>query len=57
MSRIGNKIINLPEGVTVTVEGNLVTVKGAKGELSYVKNSDMNVEVKENTVVISRPSD
>ena len=57
MSRIGNKVINLPEGVTVTVEANLVTVKGPKGELSYVKNSEMNVEVKENTVVISRPSD
>ena len=32
MSRIGNKHINIPAGVTATVEGNLVTVKGPKGE-------------------------
>ena len=36
MSRIGNKAIPLPAGVTVSVaEGNLVTVKGPKGELVY----------------------
>ena len=57
MSRIGNKVINLPEGVTFTVEGNLITVKGPKGELQYTKNSDIVVEVENNTVVVKRPSD
>ena len=32
MSRIGNKLINLPEGVTVSQNGNVITVKGPKGE-------------------------
>ena len=57
MSRIGNKVINLPEGVTFTVEGNLITVKGPKGELQYTKNSDIVVEVENNAVVVKRPSD
>ena len=41
MSRIGNKHINIPAGVTATVEGNLVTVKGPIGELTFVKNPDI----------------
>lgn len=40
MSRIGNKAITLPAGVTVDVkEGNLVNVQGPKGELSFQFNS------------------
>lgn len=57
MSRIGNKHIALPAGVTVTVVDNLVTVKGPKGQLEYVKNPDITVTVEENNVVVSRPSD
>ncbi len=57
MSRIGNKHITLPAGVTVTVVDNLVTVKGPKGQLEYVKNPDITVTVEENNVVVSRPSD
>ena len=34
MSRIGNRVLTIPTGVTVTVLDNVVTVKGAKGELS-----------------------
>ena len=34
MSRIGNKLVEIPAGVTVTQDGNTVTVKGAKGELT-----------------------
>ena len=34
MSRIGNKVVVIPEGVTVTQDGNNVTVKGPKGELT-----------------------
>jgi ribosomal protein L6P/L9E len=46
MSRIGNKLISLPAGVTLTVEeNNLVVVKGPKGELSYQFNANMGIEV------------
>lgn len=57
MSRIGNKHIPLPAGVTVTVEGNLITVKGPKGQLELVKNPDISVNVEENNVVVTRPTD
>lgn len=57
MSRIGNKHIPLPAGVTVTVEGNLITVKGPKGQLELVKNPDISVSVEENNVVVTRPTD
>lgn len=58
MSRIGNKAINLPAGVTVNVaEGNLITVKGPKGELSFQFNSDIQVNVEATQVVVSRPND
>ena len=57
MSRIGNRKINIPEGVTVNVVDNTITVKGPKGELSYTFNSDMNVTQEENSVVITRPND
>lgn len=57
MSRIGNRKINIPEGVTVNVFDNTITVKGPKGELSYTFNSDMNVTQEENCVVITRPND
>ena len=56
MSRIGNKHIPLPAGVTVTVEGNLITVKGPKGQLELVKNPDISVNVEENNVVVTRPT-
>jgi large subunit ribosomal protein L6 len=46
MSRIGNKPVNIPEGVTVAVSAdNVVTVKGPKGELTQAVNSDMTVGV------------
>ncbi|MDE5868336.1 MAG: 50S ribosomal protein L6, partial [Anaeroplasmataceae bacterium] len=44
MSRIGNKAITLPAGVSVNVaEGNFVTVKGPKGELSFQFNSELEI--------------
>ena len=47
MSRIGRKIITVPQGVTVTVGAdNVVTVKGAKGELKQNIDRDITVEVK-----------
>ena len=57
MSRIGNRILSIPANVTVTVDGNKVTVKGPKGELSTEINENIKVEVKENEVVITRNSD
>ena len=57
MSRIGNRKLNIPEGVTVTVTDNVVTVKGPKGELTESFNKDINITVEDNVVLISRPND
>ena len=58
MSRIGKLPIQIPAGVTVTVnDGNTVIVKGAKGELTRKFDKDMKIEVKDNEVVVTRPSD
>ena len=57
MSRIGNRKINIPEGVTVTVNDNVVTVKGPKGELSNTFNKDITVSVIDNSVIVTRPND
>lgn len=57
MSRIGNRILTLPENVTLTVNGNVVTVKGPKGELSTEINKNITVTVKENEVHVERTSD
>jgi large subunit ribosomal protein L6 len=57
MSRIGNLPINIPSGVTVTVEGNTVTVKGAKCELTETFDPIISVKVVENEVVLSRSAE
>ena len=58
MSRIGNKAITLPAGVTVTVAaGNLVTVKGPKGELSFQFNSELEIATEGSECVVKRPND
>ncbi len=57
MSRIGNRILTIPEGVTVTTNGNIVTVKGPKGELSTEINENITVAVEDNTVIVKRQSD
>ena len=57
MSRIGNKPIAIPAGVTVQVDGSTVTVKGAKGELTRTVHSNMAVEVDGATVHVKRPDD
>lgn len=54
MSRIGNRILQIPEGVTVTVENDIITVKGPKGELKTHKTKPINVIVENGTVVVSR---
>lgn len=57
MSRIGNRVISIPENVTVTVNGNIVSVKGPKGELSTEINRNLTVEINGNELTISRKSD
>ena len=58
MSRIGKKPVEIPGGVTVTLgKDNVVTVKGPKGELKENIDRDITVEVKDNTVEFSRPTD
>ena len=57
MSRIGNRRLNIPEGVTVTVDGSTVTVKGPKGELTNTFNRELSISVEDNSVVVTRPND
>ncbi|MCU9594046.1 50S ribosomal protein L6 [Caldibacillus thermolactis] len=58
MSRIGKKPIEIPSGVTVTVnDDNVVTVKGPKGELTREFNKDMNISIEDNVITVTRPSD
>ena len=57
MSRVGKKPIEIPAGVTVTINGSDVTVKGPKGELSRSFNTDLTIAQEENVVTVTRPSD
>ena len=57
MSRIGRKPINIPAGVTVTVNEGVVTVKGPKGELTQKVHPNMTVEINGDVVEVKRPND
>ena len=57
MSRIGKKPIEIPAGVDVKVEGNKVTVKGPKGELTKEFDKDMEIKLEEGVLTVSRPSE
>ena len=57
MSRIGRKPVPVPNGVTVTVNGPAITVKGPKGELSRKLHPDMQVKLENGTVTVERPTD
>ena len=57
MSRIGRKPVVVPAGVEVAVNGNIVTVKGPKGQLEQEISKNLTVEVKEGEVVVTRPDD
>ena len=57
MSRIGNRKIAVPTGVSVTVENNVVTVKGAKGTLTENIHSLVEVLVNENVVLTKAKND
>ena len=57
MSRIGRKPINIPAGVSVSVDGSVVTVKGPKGTLKQKVHPNMSVSVEDNVVHVTRPDD
>lgn len=58
MSRIGKLPVELPAGVTASLEaGNVLKVKGPKGELSQAFSGDMEIKVEGNVITVSRPSD
>jgi large subunit ribosomal protein L6 len=56
MSRIGKKPVQVPAGVTATVDGQTVTAKGPKGELFFVANDDVLVKLENNAVVVTPAS-
>ena len=57
MSRIGRKPISLPQGVEVTVEGNLVSVKGPKGSLAQVIPEGITIVKEDGNILVNRPDD
>ena len=57
MSRIGKHPVAVPNGVTVTIEGNTLKVKGPRGELSRTFHPDMKLTVKDGNVTVERPSE
>jgi large subunit ribosomal protein L6 len=57
MSRIGNRKLVIPDGVTVTIDNNKVTVKGPKGELSNDFNKLITIKKEENKIVCTRANE
>jgi large subunit ribosomal protein L6 len=57
MSRIGKKPVQVPAGVTATVDGQRVTAKGPKGELNFVVNAEVLVKFEDGTVAVTPAND
>ncbi|MDX8047357.1 50S ribosomal protein L6 [Gracilibacillus sp. S3-1-1] len=57
MSRIGFRILEIPQDVEINVDGNNVTVKGPKGELSRSFDSSMTIKIEDNVLTVERPSE
>lgn len=57
MSRIGRMPIEIPAGVTVTLDKNKITVKGPKGELTRELHQDMQLSIEDGVLTVARPSD
>jgi len=56
MSRIGNNPISIPDGVTVDIKGDIVTVKGKLGELTQ-QFSEIGITMKDGVITLTRPSE
>src|SRR5690349_4246931 len=57
MSRIGKQVIELPAKVEVSINGQVVTVKGPKGSLTRTFHPDMTVKLDGKNLTVERPSD
>ena len=57
MSRIGKLPIEIPAGVTITVESEVISVKGPKGELTVPHLSDVTVTLADNQIIVTRKDD
>lgn len=53
MSRVGKKPVSVPSGVTATVDGQMVKVKGAKGELSFLVPEEVSVALQDGAVAVN----
>lgn len=56
MSRVGLNPISIPDGVTVSVSGSNVNIKGPKGELNQKFDTDFKLNIEDNTLTVARPS-
>lgn len=57
MSRVGKKIIEIPQGVKVSFSDGILTVQGPKGELKEKIHSNMQLEITDKTILVKRPND
>jgi large subunit ribosomal protein L6 len=57
LSRVGKKPVSIPKGVSVTSAGNVIKIKGPKGELEKSIHPNMKIQVAENEVSVLRPDD
>src|SRR5574341_698378 len=57
MSRIGNKLITIPAGVEVKLDGNTATVKGPKGELTRTFSKHIEIKIEGSEITLHRPND
>lgn len=57
MSRIGNKVINIPQDVTVNQDGSTISVKGPKGFLTTTFNPEIKIVIENSEIHLSRPND
>lgn len=57
MSNIGKQPVDVPDGVDVSLNQNMINIKGSLGELSLEYNSEINVKYEDNKILVNRPSD
>jgi len=57
MSRIGKRPVPLPKGVTASIDGRTVTVKGPRGEISRTVHAELSLTLENESVAVRRPSD